>query len=64
MSEKTLTQEEWARRYQQRLIDVAALEPEHAADEFNGAGFDYLSEGFEDDPEGAADESMSCWDGE
>ena len=62
MSEKTtLSREEWERRFKQRIVDRAATTVEQAQSELDGGTFEYLSEGFEDDPEGSADEAMSYW---
>ena len=59
-----MTEQEWIQRYRQRFIDRAELD-DSAADAVAGAeSFETLSESFEDDPEGAADEEMSYWDGE
>lgn len=63
-----MTKDEWLRRYRQRIVDCVtgehytAAEAEVLADaELNGTGYDDLVVGFEDDPEGSADESMSYW---
>ena len=56
-----MTQDEWLRRYQQRFT-------ERTGDDQIGQAmaaaetFEKLVEYFEEDPEGAADEEMSCWD--
>lgn len=55
-----LTESEWLRKYNQRLKDRADY-PGDASEDF-GIPFDELSAGFEDDPEGAADEEMSYWE--
>lgn len=52
---------EWLRRYKARFIVVAGLTPEQAEACANAESFEVLSESFEDDPEGAADEEMSYW---
>ncbi len=62
MSDDLLSALEWQQRFQQRLINVAGVTPEQAQGEFDGSGFEYLSEGYEDDPEGSADMAMSYWD--
>lgn len=57
----TLT-ERWFRRYKQRFIERAGLTEEQAQACADAETFSVLSEGFEDDPEGAADEEMSYWE--
>lgn len=57
-----MTPQEWLRRYQQRLIDQAGISSELAAQFAQAESFDVLSDGFEDDPEGAADSEMSYWE--
>lgn len=54
--------DEWLRRYAQRFIDRAGLTPTQAQACATAEPFDVLSELFEDDPEGAADEEMSYWE--
>lgn len=56
------TQEEWLRRYRQRFIDRAELSETQADACASAESFEVLSEMFEDDPEGAADEEMSYWE--
>ncbi len=58
---RPMTNKEWLTRYKQRFIDVAGLTPAQADDCSRAESFDVLSEMFEDDPEGAADEEMSYW---
>ena len=53
---------EWLARYKQRFIDVCALDETAAEALAEAESFAVLSEGFEDDPEGAADEEMSYWE--
>lgn len=53
---------EWFRRYQQRFVDQAGLSPEQAEACAAAETFEVLSDGFEDDPEGAADMEMSYWE--
>lgn len=55
---------EWMRRYKQRFITVAEMAPDVVDRMVNADGrpFAELAEGFEDDPEGAADEEMSYWE--
>lgn len=57
-------QQAWLARYKRRFMDVAGLTESQAAACANAESFTVLSEGFEDDPEGAADSEMSYWDGE
>jgi hypothetical protein len=61
MSENVIAEIEWLRRYRQRFLDVG-LTPEAADACARAEPFDVLSEMFEDDPEGAADEEMSYWE--
>lgn len=56
--EKALTEDEWMRRLRARLVERAGPGADEVAD---AASFAEWSEGFEDDPEGAADEEMSYW---
>jgi hypothetical protein len=56
---------EWERRFKQRIVDQVGREnggESLGQSELDGAGFEYLSEHFEDDPEGSADEAMSYWE--
>ena len=62
VKEPVIDQQEWQLRFQQRLIDVARVTPAQAQAEFDGAGFEYLSNGYEDDTEGSAEEVMSYWE--
>jgi hypothetical protein len=57
-----ITRDEWLRRYKQRFIDRADLTEGQAEQCAKAESFEVLSDGFEDDPEGAADEEMSCWE--
>ena len=68
----TITPEEWERRFKAHIVSVLFDEPDEtvwtreeaeasAQDEFDGAGFEFLSEGFEEDPEGSAEEALSYW---
>jgi hypothetical protein len=60
MSEETMSQEEWLDRYERRFI--ARCIPAHVAREAARAEpFEVLADGYEDDPEGAADLEMSYW---
>lgn len=51
----------WLARYKQRFIDRLGLTEAQAEACANAEPFAVLSEMFEDDPEGAADEEMSYW---
>jgi hypothetical protein len=57
-----MTEQEWLGRYQRRFMDHAGLTEEQAKDCAEAESFAVLSEFFEDDPDGAADEEMSCWE--
>lgn len=46
----------------QRFIEQAGLTHEQAAQCAAAESFETLSDGFEDDPEGAADSEMSYWE--
>lgn len=54
--------QEWLQRYRQHFIDCAKLTVEQAHKCAEAESFEVLSEGFEDDPEGAADMEMSYWE--
>jgi hypothetical protein len=62
--------EAWLRLYRQRFVKVAGFTDAQANDAMSAVctgpddevGFLELSEGWETDPEGAADEEMSYWD--
>ena len=56
-----MTREEWLQRYKQRFIDRAGLTADQAEACARAESFEVLSDGFEDDPEGAADSEMSYW---
>lgn len=56
-----LTQLEWLRRYCDRLMAVADLTPAQAMEVARATPFEELVEGYEDDPEAAADMEMSYW---
>ena len=55
-----MTREEWLDRYKRRLMEVTTAE--HAEAEAQADTFEVLSDGYEIDPEGAADEAMSYWE--
>lgn len=57
-----MTQSEWLDRYKRRFMDVAELTADQAQACAEAESFAVLSEFFEDDPEGAADEEMSYWE--
>ncbi len=54
--------QEWLARYKWRLIDRAGLTEAQAQACAQAESFEVLSEFYEDDPEGAADEEMSDWE--
>lgn len=58
----SMTQEEWVERYQRRFVEVAGVTASQAVALADTEDFSTLSEFYEDDPEGAADEEMSCWE--
>jgi len=53
---------DWLRRYERRFIEIANLTLDQAQLCATAETFETLSEGFEDDPEGAADMEMSYWE--
>ncbi len=53
---------QWLARYKQRFVEIAGLTEDQAQDFADGVLFEEVSDGFEDDPEGAADEEMSYWE--
>lgn len=57
-----LNEQVWLERYAARFMVIAHLTAEQAAACARAETFETLSEGFEDDPEGAADMEMSYWD--
>lgn len=59
-----MTKEEWLERYKARFIKVADITSEQAEECASADSFEVLSDGFEDDPEGAADSEMSYWGGD
>lgn len=56
-----LDKAEWLRRFVDRIVERGGTR-ELAWSEIDGSGFEYLTDGFEDDPEASADEAMSYWD--
>lgn len=62
MTTPELDRDEWYRRYRQRFIDRAKVTLKQAEALAEAESFEVLSEGFEDDPEGAADSEMSYWE--
>jgi hypothetical protein len=58
-----VTQQEWLERYKRQFVAIAGVTPAQA-EVFADEPFEQISEFFEDDPEGAADEEMSCWEAE
>lgn len=57
-----MTEREWLDRYKRRFIERAELTEGQASACAAAETFAVLSEGFDDDPEGAADEEMSYWE--
>ena len=57
----TVPPAEWLERYKRRLIAVAGITERHAEQAARAEAFEVLSDGFVDDPEGAADSEMSYW---
>ena len=56
-----MDQQEWLERYTKRFMERANLGREQAEDCRDAVDFADASDGFEDDPEGAAEEEMSYW---
>ncbi len=54
-----ITEAEWMRRLRARFIERGGDGADAVAD---AVGFEEWQDGFEDDPEGAADEEMSYWE--
>lgn len=57
-----MDQQEWLTRYKRRFMERANMTEAQAEWCVEAEPFAVLSEFFEDDPEGAADEEMSCWE--
>lgn len=57
-----ITEREWLERYGQQFIRVLGISKKLADECVMAEDFGVLSEGYEDDPEGAADMEMSYWD--
>lgn len=57
-----MTEQEWLDRYQRRFVEVVGLTESQAKSCAEAETFDVLSDGFEDDPEAAADSEMSYWE--
>lgn len=60
----SIPRDEWLKRYAQRIMDVAGVDRDFARASSEAEAFEILSDGYEDDPEGAADMEMSYWDGD
>jgi hypothetical protein len=54
-----MEKKEWLERYQQRLVDHYEFSLKTAISLSEAAPFEDMSDGYEDDPEGAADMEMS-----
>lgn len=59
-----MNQDEWLDRYTRRIMAVSGLSEQQARRCAEAETFEVLSDGFEDDPEAAADMEMSYWDGD
>lgn len=57
-----MNEQQWLDRYKRRFIEQLGLTEAQAQECAQAETFDVLSEMFEDNPEGAADEEMSCWE--
>jgi hypothetical protein len=55
-------QAEWLRRYAARIVERTGYTQEFGDLCARAESFEVLSDMFEDDPEGAADEEMSYWE--
>jgi len=56
-----MSREEWLKRYKQEFIDAAKLTDEEAQSCVDALTFEEASNGYENDPEGAAQLEMSYW---
>lgn len=56
-----LTKNEWLTRYKARFMERAGLDEAGAQCQAEAVSYEELVDGFEEDPEGAADEEMSNW---
>lgn len=56
-----MTQAEWFERFKRRLMQQADMPDDLAQKHVDALAFADASDGFEDDPEGAADMEMSYW---
>jgi hypothetical protein len=54
--------DEWKARYKQEFVRAAKLSDEQAQKCLDVAEFPDVMDGYEDDPEGAAQEEMSYWE--
>ena len=54
-----VSEEEWMRRLRARFIERAGVGADDVAD---AVSYEEWCDGWEDDPEGAADEEMSYWE--
>ena len=60
--EATMTREEYIDRYKKRIAARSDWTYEQAQHCVDAVSFEELSEYYEDDPQGAADEEMSNWE--
>lgn len=54
-----MSEQEWLDRYAARMMARAGLTPDQARASAKAESFAVLSDGFEDDPEGAADTELA-----
>jgi hypothetical protein len=59
LPDEPISEEEWMRRLRVRFIERAGEGADECADTCQ---YEEWRKGFEDDPEGAADEEMSYWE--
>ncbi len=52
----------WKVRYIRRIVDRTDLGYAEALEVLQQADWTEIYEGYEDDPEGSADEELSCWE--
>jgi hypothetical protein len=57
-----MTEREWLDRYRRRIMEVVGWSWDETLACEQAETFEVLSDGFDDDPEGAADEEMSYWE--
>ena len=62
VSPAPLRRDVWLERYARRFVEVGACDEAGALACSQAESFEVLSDGYEDDPEGAADMEMSYWE--